>query len=318
MSTPCSSAASKLATVFPGATWSAPLWPTLIRPGTPGTSRSCGCRRPGRGPGCRAAAAAGPAVALVHPQLARVPAALGRSQHQRPHRADAASASSSLTSPSGLPRVEPGEEAGLGLPDVPDPAQVALVEQGVADAARGVVLAQAAQERAARRTRRPGCPGRAARSAGRSGCATRSSARAPARRTGRPRARRCGLRARRGARAPPALTAPVDAPPPLMRRCECSVSSPSKRMNRCLPWESTARTARPAAAPASGPARSAPGASRSTRSPRRRARRGRAWPRGGSCRPRACPGGKGPGVVREVPSASPRSTRSVMPLWLCE
>src|SRR4051794_1556080 len=30
-----------------------------------------------------------------------------------------------------------------------------------------------------------------------------------------------------------------------MRRCECSVRSPSKRMNRCLPRASTARTPRP-------------------------------------------------------------------------
>src|SRR4051794_14696186 len=30
-----------------------------------------------------------------------------------------------------------------------------------------------------------------------------------------------------------------------MRRCECSVRSPSKRTNRCLPWASTLRTPRP-------------------------------------------------------------------------
>ena len=30
-----------------------------------------------------------------------------------------------------------------------------------------------------------------------------------------------------------------------MRRCECSVRSPSKRMNRCLPWASTDRTPAP-------------------------------------------------------------------------
>ena len=32
---------------------------------------------------------------------------------------------------------------------------------------------------------------------------------------------------------------------PVMRRCECRVRSPSKRMNRCLPRASTARTGRP-------------------------------------------------------------------------
>ena len=30
-----------------------------------------------------------------------------------------------------------------------------------------------------------------------------------------------------------------------MRRCEWIVSPPSKRRNRCLPWASTERTARP-------------------------------------------------------------------------
>ena len=40
-----------------------------------------------------------------------------------------------------------------------------------------------------------------------------------------------------------------------MRRCECRVRSPSKRRKRCLPWASTARTAWPSSARASGRAR---------------------------------------------------------------
>src|SRR3954447_25836761 len=38
MSTPCSRAASKLSNVFPGATWSAPLWPTRFTTGSRDTS----------------------------------------------------------------------------------------------------------------------------------------------------------------------------------------------------------------------------------------------------------------------------------------
>ena len=48
MSTPAASAASNDAGVLPGAIRSAPLWPTRLSAGIPGTSRSCGCRRPGR------------------------------------------------------------------------------------------------------------------------------------------------------------------------------------------------------------------------------------------------------------------------------
>ena len=64
-----------------------------------------------------------------------------------------ASASASATSDSRAPRVDRRLPAALGLPDVPDPGDVALVEQRVADRARRVVGAQPAQEPRERRTR---------------------------------------------------------------------------------------------------------------------------------------------------------------------
>ena len=248
MSTPCSSAASKLASVFPGATWSAPLWPTRIRPDTRGTSRSCGCRRPGRGRGswCRSAGTAG--------RGARTPTARARGRH--PSRTGASAAAprapprapaSSLTSPDRPPRVEAGEKARLGLPEVPDPAR--------------------------------GCAGRAAhrrcRGSGRpraGGAGTPLSSNSSARMSGPSRAIRWSKRERESvissSTGPPNCTTSCSAVritsqarlgafpqrcprrytphQPFMRRCEWSVRSPSKRMKRCLPFESTARTAAPA------------------------------------------------------------------------
>ena len=199
-----------------------------------------------------------------------------------------ASASSSVDLARPPPRVDPREEARLGLPEVADAGQRALVEQGVADAAGGVVLAQAAQEGAARRTRRRRCPARARPAAGRSGCATRSSAPAPARRTARPScsAVRITSQARRGERRQRSPRRYTPHFPPI-RRCEWSVRSPSKRRNRCLPWASTDATARSASRSGQRSRRGAGAGSRSTRSLARPARRGPAWRRGGWCRPRA-------------------------------
>jgi hypothetical protein len=75
-----------------------------------------------------------------------VPASPARSQHQRAHRTDGCE--SLLVAHLGHPppRVEPGEKAGLGLPQVSDAAEIALVEQGVRDAARRVVLTQPTEE----------------------------------------------------------------------------------------------------------------------------------------------------------------------------
>jgi hypothetical protein len=77
-----------------------------------------------------------------------VPAVLARAEHQRPHRADGRQHLLVGRVAELPPRVEAGEETRLGLPQVPDPAQVPLVEQRVADAASRIVGAETAQERA--------------------------------------------------------------------------------------------------------------------------------------------------------------------------
>ena len=107
------------------------------------------------------------------------------------------------------------------------------------------------------------------------------------RRTGPPRARACGSRARPAAGSA-ASAGRGDTPPgPPMRRCEWSVRSPSKRRNRCLPWASTERTPRPCRRSGQRSSMCGAAASRSSRSASRRERRRRAARRSGSCRPRA-------------------------------
>ena len=92
---------------------------------------------------------------------------------------------------------------------------------------------------------------------------------------------------------PPRGAAPPTAGPytphtPTIPRCECSTRSPSNRMNRCLPWVSTLRTARPSRRdPASGRARAAAAESGSRRGRAPRAPGACGWPRRQSCRPRA-------------------------------
>ena len=96
---------------------------------------------------------------------------------------------------------------------LPMPAIVRWSSSASPIGARRVVLAQPAQEALLVELAARGCPGRAARAGGRSACATRSAARAPGRRTGRP--RRASVRstshARRGGAAP-ALAVAVGAP----------------------------------------------------------------------------------------------------------
>ena len=74
---------------------------------------------------------------------------------------------------------------------------------------------------------------------------------------------------------------------PVIPRCEWITRSPSKRRNRCLPWVSTLRTARPSRRAASGRARAADAASGSRPARDPRAPGGSGWPRTRSCRPRA-------------------------------
>ena len=224
MSTPWASAASKLAVVLPGATWSAPLCPTLAfssgyvaQAYSPGTRRWCGCRRPGRGPRSSVPQRRqGRPGALVDPGAlppgrpccapTRRTSAGGRS---RPARA----ASSSPTCGRGLPRVEPGQEARLRLPDVADAGQVALVQQGIADAAGAVVLAHAASGTARSSNSAPARRARGAArwgskrvresvvssSTGPSNCTTSWSS---VRMTSHARRRATGASARRGGRRP--------------------------------------------------------------------------------------------------------------------
>ena len=98
----------------------------------------------------------------------------------------------------------------------------------------------------------------------------------------------------------------VDTPQaPVIRRCECSTRSPSKRRNRCLPCVSIRSTARPRAAGASGPARAARcGVAISSGTRPSSTGRIRSRP-GGSCRPRASLGAHALSVSRRGPSWKP-------------
>ena len=188
-------------------------------------------------------------MALVDPG-ARAPAS-----HSRPRPASAAgphgstaSASSSVTSRSGRQGSTPAAKHASAFQMFPMPGDVALVEQGVAEACawdrpragarRNPALVELVGQHVRPEPREALVEARARR---------RSSAPARGRRTAPPRARPCGSRARRDAgRAASAGRAGRRPRRPPMRRCECSVRSPSKRTKRCLPWASTARTARPA------------------------------------------------------------------------
>ena len=210
----------------------------------PRTSRSGGCRRPGRGCGSarRSAGTGRPAlrvddaVQILHPVQRGLlhPRARGAHDRQRLVVADVARRP---------PRVDrrrrssPRTSTGCRCPAIVRWSSSASPIERVGSSAR-----RRAQELGARRARARGCRGRASPGGGRSACATRSAARAPARRTGRPRRRRCAGPARRGDAARrqrwPSRYVPQD---PVIRRCEWIARSPSKRTKRCLPCASTLR-----------------------------------------------------------------------------
>ena len=139
--------------------------------------------------------------------------------------------------PAGRQGSMPALPAALGLPEVADAGDVRWSSSASPIAARRVVLAQAAQE--ARLVELVGEHVGAER--GQAPVEARArlghAARAPARRTRRPRGRRRAQHQPGAARgASPAPACAVRRPTtPVMRRCECSARSPSKRRNRCLP-----------------------------------------------------------------------------------
>ena len=154
MSTPASSAASKLRERVAGRDEvGALVADAALIAGIPGTSTSCGCRRPGRAAAIgspqrghgRPARSVDRCVARPDARRARTAACRGRvgaDDRQRllvGHRAGRP------------PRVDAGREAGLGLPEVPDPGDRALVEQRVADRPR---VGSSSRRRRRKRARR--------------------------------------------------------------------------------------------------------------------------------------------------------------------
>ena len=195
------------------------------------------------------AARAGPAGAAVDPPVAGLVAVERRSAAcaaGTPRRSPAPRRP--RPSPVGPPRVDPGLEAALDLPQVAD--------------ARPACAGRAARRRSAASGRpRAGAAG------------TRSRSSSGARMSGPSPARRWSKRVRdsvissstgpsnwttsraaaaqhepgaRGGRAASAARRSSTRHEPVMRRCEWIVRPPSKRRKRCLPWASTAVTARPA------------------------------------------------------------------------
>ena len=148
-------------------------------------------------------------------------------------------------SPTGSQGVTRSEEAELALVDIADPGEIALVEEGLAEGAgRGA------------RGGWPGpCPGpsRGRGDRGRGGRrlgSRRRCAAAPGRGGGS--RRPCAVggaedRPGSGGAGPPLQRSPgaYTFQAPSIRRCECRVRPPSKRVRRCLPRGVTSRTVRP-------------------------------------------------------------------------
>ena len=105
--------------------------------GRSGTSRSCGSRPtdPARGSGRRSGGTALPPCSNTSPPARRPPRRTSRRIMSRAVRTTRSS-SSSLTSDSRPPRVDPAGVEALVLPQVPDAGQRALVEQRVGDGPR--------------------------------------------------------------------------------------------------------------------------------------------------------------------------------------
>ncbi len=150
MSTPAASAASKLASVLPGAIRSAPLWPTRrneLTSGIAGTSMSCGWRRPDRAPGFGRPQRGHGSPARRWTCGRRRAGALHRGAlHSRAHGVDHGEGLGVGDLGNAAPRIDPGDPAALCLPHVPDPGHVALVKKRVTEPAGLVVPAQAPQE----------------------------------------------------------------------------------------------------------------------------------------------------------------------------
>src|ERR1700733_3098509 len=154
MSTPASTAASKLANVLPGAMWSAPLWPTRRSRGAIGMVGGAlvlTSRAPVRRPvgvaltarhDRRAAPRARPAGVPVHTRLDGAVPERGRALHSRSHCFDDCRGFVVRDRIDTAPGIDPGLPAPLSLPDVPDPGDVALVQQRVTEAPGLVVRAQ--------------------------------------------------------------------------------------------------------------------------------------------------------------------------------
>ena len=194
-----------------------------------------------------------------------------------------ASASSSDTRPSGRHGSSPTRKQPSDFQTLPIAGEVALVEQGVADAAALVVLAQPGEEARARRSSPASTsgPSTARRRSKRVRDSVISSSTGPSNSTTSCSSVRITSQARRGER-PQRRPCRYTPHQPVMRRWECSVRSPSKRMKQVLAVRvHGARPAGPRAARASGPWRGAAAASRSRRSacPPARAptRRAAAW-----------------------------------------
>ena len=246
MSTPASSAASKLASVLPGAMWSAPLWPmrwARLSAGIPGTSTSGGCRRPGRAlrigvaaARARAARAAvdgrrGPASRRTADSCIRGRSARTIAQHlvvaDRRRRAATG---------------RPAPQAALDLPQVPDarrPCAGRAARRRSAASGRRRAGGAGTRRSSNSRPRMSGPERRRAAGRSRVRDSVSSSSTGPSNCTTSRPAARSTSHARRGAAAPALARARTMPHEPVIRRCECSVRSPSKRRNRCLPCAST-------------------------------------------------------------------------------
>src|ERR1700733_91822 len=154
MSTPASTAASKLASVLPGAMWSAPLWPTRRSRGASGmvggalvlTSRAPVGRPVGVALAARddrrAAPRARPAGVPVHPRLDGAVPERCRALHPRSHRFDDCPRLPVCDLRDAPPRIDARLPAPFGLPDVADPGDVSLVQQRITEAPGLVIRAQ--------------------------------------------------------------------------------------------------------------------------------------------------------------------------------
>ena len=204
---------------------------------------SGGCRPTARGGGSARRSAGTAAGAAVDPGRASLEAVARGLLHPRAPARTIASTSASETSPAGRhgsssASKQPRTSTGCRCP------RSCVVSRASPIGRVGSSARRRAQEARARRARRRGCRGPAPASRWSKRARDAVTARAPGRRTGRPRGWRRSPRARRARRAARALAVRVRAPrryvahAPVIRRCEWMTRSPSKRRNRCLPCAS--------------------------------------------------------------------------------